>query len=286
MDPLVPPDEAAALVESGSVIPADVRWYLDGRSGREAYEAGHLPGAVFVDLDTMLAAPPLTNGGGRHPLPPPEAFSDAMGSLGIGDDSTVLAYDDAGGSIAARLWWMLRATGHAVAVLDGGIAAWPRELETGVGTRRPPATFTPSPWPGSRVADADFTGALASGGAGVVLDARAPERYRGEVEPIDPRAGHIPGAKSAPWSANLDHDTGRFLLPGPLRHYYRSLGVEQGTNVIAYCGSGITSCHTILALERAGLGDAARLYAGSWSDWSADADRPVATGNGAGEAPG
>ena len=279
--PLISGDELARLLTEGTggsrgpLVVADVRWYLDGRSGRAAYEAGHVPGAVFVPVEGVLAGPG-DRGPGRHPLPGPAVFAAAMAWLGIGDDTFVVAYDDAGGSVAARLWWMLRATGHRAAVLDGGIAAWPGELE--IGEASPPsagATFTASPWPDTQVVDAEAVASF----RGVLLDARAGERYRGEVEPIDPHAGHIPGALSAPWTDNLDASGGgRFLAPDALRARFASLGVEDGTDVIAYCGSGITACHALLALEVAGLAARARLYEGSWSDWCAQPSRPMATG--------
>ncbi len=254
-----------------SVVLADVRWYLDGRSGRAAYDAGHLPGAVFVDLDRWLAAAP-NPAAGRHPLPAPEVFAAGMASLGIGDDDTVLAYDDGGGVTAARLVWMLRATGHDAALLDGGLGAHegPLETETPV---RPPAAFAARPWPAERLADADD----ALDPAHVVLDARAAERFRGEHEPVDPRAGHIPGARSLPAPGNLDA-TGRFLPADVLRERFVAAGVTGDRPVVSYCGSGVNACHNLLALEVAGFAPG-RLYAGSWSQYSSDPDRPVATGD-------
>jgi thiosulfate/3-mercaptopyruvate sulfurtransferase len=253
------------------VVVADVRWYLDGRPGRAAYEAGHIPGAVFVELETVLASAGSASGG-RHPLPTPEAFATGLGQLGIGDHDTVVAYDDAGGVIAARLVWLLRATGHAAALLDGGIDAWPGPLETGP-RQRPPARFSVRGWPPERLASPED----AADPANVVLDARDRERYRGEVEPIDPRAGHIPGARSFPARANLCPD-GRLLGLDELRRRLLELGVERDTAVVSYCGSGVTACHTLLVLEHVGLG-AGRLYPGSWSEWSADPARPAATGD-------
>jgi thiosulfate/3-mercaptopyruvate sulfurtransferase len=253
------------------VVLADVRWYLDGRSGRAAYDEGHLPGAVFVDLDRWLAGhgDPAQ---GRHPLPAPEVFADGMSRLGIGDDTTVVAYDDAGGVIAARLVWMLRATGHDAALLDGGLTAYDGPLSTepaDVGT----AAFTPTPWPVDRLADvADATDPDTT-----VLDARNADRYRGEHEPVDPRAGHIPGAVNLPCRENLD-ETGRLLPVEQLRERLRAAGVVDGADVVSYCGSGVTACHNLLVLEHAGLGPG-RLYAGSWSAYSRDAERPVATGD-------
>jgi thiosulfate/3-mercaptopyruvate sulfurtransferase len=254
------------------LVLADVRWYLDGRSGRAAYEAGHLPGAVFVDLDEVLAAPPSA-AAGRHPLPPPEVFASGLAELGIGDGDTVVAYDDAGGVIAARLVWLLRATGHPAALLDGGLAAWAGALETAT-PRRPPARFTPAPWPNQLLASPDD----AADPANVVLDARDRQRYRGEFEPVDPRPGHIPGARSFPCRENLDGD-GELLAVDELRRRLAGLGIDAPTTpVVSYCGSGVTACHNLLVLEHTGLGQG-RLYAGSWSQWSSDLARPVATGS-------
>jgi len=254
-----------------SVVLADVRWYLDGRSGRAAYDAGHLPGAVFVDLDRWLAAPAAPESG-RHPLPQPEVFAEGMAQLGIGNGDTVLAYDDAGGVIAARLVWMLRATGHDAALLDGGLTAYDGPLEREA-PPRPPAVFTPRPWPADRLAGIED----AADPRTVVLDARDPERYRGDHEPVDPRPGHIPGARSLPTRENLD-EQGRFLSPDQLRQRFAEVGVAEDSAVVSYCGSGVTACHNLLALELAGLGPG-RLYPGSWSQYSAT-DRPAALGNG------
>lgn len=276
--PLVTADVLADRLGDPDVVVADVRWYLDGRSGRDVYEAGHVPGAVFVDLDTVLAAAPET-GAGRHPLPDPGVFAGSLGRLGIPDDALVVAYDDAGGAVAARLWWMLRAIGQPAAVLDGGIAAWDGPLETGPGPERPVVARTPVPWPKERRVDADGAAAISEGrSAGVLLDARAPERFRGEHEPVDPRAGHIPGARNAPFAANLDATTGRFRPAEELRATYEELlaGADPST-VVAYCGSGVTACHTLLALEVAGL-EGGRLFPGSWSAWSSRSDRPIETG--------
>ena len=266
--------DAGAVAElstgHGDTVLCDVRWYLDGRSGLEAYEAGHLPGAVFVDLDEHLTAEPGP-GVGRHPLPVAEAFAGSMGELGIGPDDTVVAYDDAGGMSAGRLVWMLRVLGQAAALLDGGIGAWSGQLETRT-PQRTPVDVPVRPWPDRAFVD---IGDVAAGATGrVLLDARAPERYRGEVEPMDPRAGHVPGAVTAPVAANLVD--GRFLLPADLSDHYRALGVEDATDVVAYCGSGVSACHDLLAMEHAGMGRG-RLYVGSWSQWSAS-NHPIATG--------
>lgn len=249
---------------------ADVRWYLDGRSGRKAFDGGHLPGAVFVDLDRWLAAPGSPQAG-RHPLPSPETFAEGMGRLGIGDDDVVVAYDDAGGVVAARLVWMLRVTGHDAAVLDGGLAAYDGPLETS-SRSRPPAVFAARPWPAGRLAGIDDAGDPAT----VVIDARDADRFRGEVEPVDPRPGHIPGARNVPCRANLDGE-GRLLPADELRRRFTEAGVTEDSDVVAYCGSGVTACHDLLTLEVAGLGPG-RLYPGSWSQYSST-DRPAALGD-------
>lgn len=270
---MLPPavDLAWFRAHRGSVVLADVRWYLDGRSGRAAYDAGHLPGAVFVDLDRWLAGHPGP-GQGRHPLPSPDVFAEGMASSGIGDDDTVLAYDDAGGVIAARLVWLLRVTGHDAALLDGGLRAYDGPLDTAAAVR-PRASFTPRPWPAARLAD--VTDALDP--AGVVLDARDADRFRGDSEPVDPRAGHIPGARNLPCRTNVGDD-GRLRPAEELRRRFAAVGVSDGSDVISYCGSGVTACHNLLALEVAGFGPG-RLYPGSWSQYSSDPERPVATGD-------
>lgn len=257
------------------VAVADVRWYLDGRSARAAYDQGHLPGAIFVDVEHDVSTHgPATSG--RHPWPTPDEFAAAMSRLGIGDDTIVIAYDDSGGVTAGRLVWMLRAIGHPAALLDGGIAAWPGPLSTEP-TRRPAAPFTPVPWPADRLADADQTSRCAAAASGAVLDARAGDRFAGENEPIDPRAGHIPGAANVPARSVLDAN-GRFLTPEQLRRRFDEAGVDGARDVTVYCGSGVSACIVLLALEVAGFGDG-RLYPPSWSGWSADPDRPVATGH-------
>ncbi|MEU0743693.1 sulfurtransferase [Streptomyces sp. NPDC006134] len=281
--PLAPVVDAGWLGEHrAETVLADVRWYPDGRSGHDAHLAGHLPGAVWVDVDTVLSAPP-DGTGGRHPLPGPAAFARALGALGIGHDTTVVAYDDNGGAYAARLVWLLRRTGQPAALLDGGLAAWPGALETGPVTRDP-VERTPVDWPRDLLRSADEV-ARAAAGTAVVLDARAPGRYSGaDVLPTDVRSGHIPGARSAPWSANLSAD-GTFAPPEQLAAHYAALGARPGTEVIVYCGSGVTACHDLLALELAGM-DTAALYPGSWSAWSAEPARPVATGPDDGPPPG
>ena len=256
--------------DCGDTVLCDVRWYLDGRSGLEAYESGHLPGAVFVDLDEDLTGPPGPEEG-RHPLPSAAAFARSMGELGIGPDDTVVAYDDSGGMSAGRLVWMLRVLGQQAALLDGGVAAWDGPLEAR-STVRTPVDVAVRPWPDRAFVDIDEVAAGADDR--VLLDARAPERFRGEVEPVDPRAGHVPGALNAPFTANLAD--GRFRPADELAEGYRALGVRDGADVVVYCGSGVSACHDLLAMEHAGLGRG-RLYVGSWSQWS-HTDRPAATG--------
>ncbi len=271
------------------VIIVDTRWYLDGRSGAEAHAAGHVPGAVFVDLDRWLAGPPSPEAG-RHPLPEPSVFARGMTAAGISDNSTVVVYDDAGGVIAARLVWMLRALGLDAAVLDGGIDAWQRAhageaLETGTVEAATTgaaargvsaASFTERPWPSDVLATIDATQAAAADGTALVLDARTIDRYRGETEPVDARPGHIPGAASLSCRDNLAAD-GTLLDGHTLRGRLMALGAADRP-VISYCGSGVTACHTLLVLEQVGLAPG-RLYPGSWSQYAADPDRPVATAN-------
>ena len=258
----------------------DVRWSVEGGTpaAEAAFADAHVPGAVFLDVDRDLAAAPFVDGPGRHPLPSPETFAATMRAAGIGDDTTVIAYDDTGGSLAARLWWMLDATGRRAAMLDGGLPTWRRSqpVETGPPTRRPRASFTARPWPSDRLADAaDVERALDADG--LVIDVRAGERFRGETEPIDPVAGHIPGARNLPWRDHLDPTTGLFLPAYVLRERYASVGVYRADDTIVHCGSGITGCLGLLALRVAGLGDA-KLYQGSWSDWTHEPSRPVAAG--------
>jgi thiosulfate/3-mercaptopyruvate sulfurtransferase len=273
--PLVSVDWLAAHRTDPNLRMADVRWSLSGPPGRERFEAGHIPGAVFLDADRELSSP--GEGPGRHPIPSAEKLAAVLGARGIGDEHIVVAYDDAGGSIAARLWWLFRHYGHdgACAVLDGGIGAW---TDAGEPLVSDAPRVTPVGWTPGDARDDALDAATLSGimdGDLLLLDARAGERYRGETEPIDPRAGHIPGAFSAPWAANLGPD-GRFLAADLLRERYASLGAGERPTV-AYCGSSLSATHDLLALELAGI-DGAWLYEGSWSDWSSDPSRPVATG--------
>ena len=255
------------------VVLLDVRWHLAGPPGFESYRKGHLPGAVFIDLDRDVAGPPGQRG--RHPLPEPVVFESAMRRAGVSKDSLVVVYDDADSMSAARVWWSLRYFGHdRVRVLDGGYRAW---TETG----RPVSTVEPDVKPGDFIADPgrlpvlDAEGAAELATAGVLLDARAAERYRGDQEPVDPVAGHIPGARNAPTSGNVGVD-GRFLPPELLRERFAKLGATDALDVGAYCGSGVTAAHEILALNLAGI--PAALYVGSWSNWVTDPSNPVATG--------
>ena len=255
----------------------DVRWRLGGPPGIDLYRAGHIPGAVFTDLDRDLAAPP--GPGGRHPMPATADFEAAMRRAGVRDSQPVVVYDDADSTAAARAWWLLRYFGHRqVRVLDGGFAAWTaagHPVETGLPASAPAAgDFTASP---GHLALLDADGAAALARTGVLLDARAGARYRGETEPVDPVAGHIPGAVSAPTAENV-HKDGTFLPPADLARRFAALGVgaDGDPAVGAYCGSGVTAAHEVLALTLAGI--PAALYTGSWSEWITDPSRPVATG--------
>jgi thiosulfate/3-mercaptopyruvate sulfurtransferase len=267
--------DATYVTTHPEAVLVDVRWYLDGRDGRAAYEAGHLPGAVWVDLDRQLATHDAPATDGRHPLPTPDAFAAAMSSIGVGDASTVVAYDDAGGVTAGRLVVMLRMLGHDAALLDGGLAAWGGPVDTGwIEPVR--ASFTSRPWPADRLATADETLATAAGG-GTVIDARARERFTGEVTQVDPRPGHIPGARSAPWQEIVTTDS-RLRPADELRAHYESLGAADDVPVVAYCGSGVSACLNIVAMEHAGLRPP-KLYVASWSGWSADPERPAELGD-------
>ncbi|WP_078912614.1 sulfurtransferase [Streptomyces sp. NRRL S-646] len=268
----------SALAGPRPPVLLDVRWQLSVAKaageppfdGRAAYTAGHIPGAVYVDLDSELASTPGERG--RHPLPDLGVFGAAMRRAGVSAGTPVIAYDGGQGWAAARAWWLLRWTGHPdVRVLDGGLPSWEGPLETSAPA---PAEGDFEPVPrGAGLLDADDAAALAR--AGVLFDARAGERYRGEVEPIDRVGGHIPGAVSAPTNENVGAD-GRFLPAAELAQRFKALGAADGSPVGVYCGSGVSGAHEVLALAVAGI-DAA-LYVGSWSEWSADPARPVAVG--------
>lgn len=272
----------ARLAEHRRTVLLDVRWVLGDPHGYRHYLQEHLPGAVFVDLASELAAPAVPERG-RHPLPPARDFQDSARRWGINGGDVVVAYDDSGNMAAARVWWMLRNAGFAdVYLLDGGLAAWraaglpveagpvvPESGDVSLGEGKMPVL--------------DAAAAAGWPRAGLLLDARAGERYRGEFEPVDPRAGHIPGAVSAPTSENVD-SSGRFLPPDALRRRFESLGVREGVPVAVYCGSGVTAAHEVAALELAGF--RAALFPGSFSEWSNNPDLPVATGAEPGRASG
>jgi len=264
--PLVSGEWLAAHADEVRIV--DVRWYLGGRPGRDAYAEGHLPGAVWLDIDNDLSDP-ATPEDGRHPLPSPERFAGALGRAGIASGTTVVAYDDTGGSTAARLWWLLHVLGEPAAVLDGGIAAWPGELtvdEPVIGA----VDRAPVPWPSDRFRSADdLAGAT-------LLDARTAARWAEGDPTIDPRPGHIPGALSAPWADNLGPD-GTLRSAEQLRAHWLSVIGPDAAPVVAYCGSGVTACLNLLALEVAGITDAA-LYPGSFSQWGSDQSRAVESG--------
>ncbi|MBD0863585.1 sulfurtransferase [Gordonia sp. zg691] len=275
-DVLISPLDLAEMLLGTPPVVLDVRWQLGDFDGRAAYREGHIPGAVYVDLDTELAAPPSGPVGGRHPLPAPADLQEAARRWGINDGVPVVVYDDSGNLAAARAWWLLRWAGVAdVRLLDGGLAAWRGEgLRTTTGDGGTPragrVTLTPDRLPVATIDD------VASGPAHL-LDARATERYRGDVEPVDPRAGHIPGAVSAPTADNIDA-TGRFRPADDLRRRFAGLGVDaEAGDVVVYCGSGINAAHQIAALAIAGID--ATLFPGSFSQWSSDPDRPVAAGD-------
>lgn len=254
----------------GDVTVLDVRYRIGGPPGHDEHAAGHVPGAAYVDLDAELAAAPGERG--RHPLPDLGDFETAMRRAGVREDRPVVVYDDWEGRAAARAWWLLRFHGHEqVRVLDGGWSAWVTGGgEVSTTTARPEdGDFTARPG-GMPVVEADEVLATA-----VLVDARAPERYRGEVEPIDPVAGHVPGAVNVPTTENVGPD-GRFRSADELRATYAAVGATVGAHVAAYCGSGVTAAHDVLAMEVAGV--RAALYPGSWSEWVADPGRPVATG--------
>jgi thiosulfate/3-mercaptopyruvate sulfurtransferase len=262
--PLLDPVISVEALErdAGAVRIVDVRWYLDGRSGRDAFVAGHIPGAVFCDLDTVLAGHGAPTAG-RHPLPSPAAFASALGALGIAVNDTVVAYDDTGGGTAGRLVWMLRAIGQPAAILDGGLAAWhgPR---SGLEAAPTAVAREAIAWPPTLLEDLADLDALPS--SAVVLDARAPERYSGAFEPVDPRAGHIPGASNLPWTSLLGDD-GRLASAEALQAAFRQAGIERADDLVASCGSGVTACMLLIAAEHAGLGRG-RLFVPSFSGWS------------------
>lgn len=267
--PVIGAEELVGLL--GTVTVLDVRWRAGASDGREEFLRGHVPGARFVDLETALADPPGPRG--RHPLPSPERFGRAMREVGISSREQVVVYDAWQGRAAARAWWLLRHHGHPwVRVLDGGWQAWQEaggEVETGEPVAGVPGDFEAVEEPhGMRVVEVDDLLDV-----DVLVDARAPERYRGEEEPIDPVAGHVPGAVNVPTESNLDVH-GRFRSAPVLQALYAASGIVPGSDVAAYCGSGVTAAHDVLAMEVAGI--RAGLHPGSWSEWVSDPSRPVA----------
>ena len=260
----------------------DARFSLaDAGQGAREYGEGHVPGAVYAHLDDDLSGPIIRGETGRHPLPSVARAAEVFSRLGIDENVQVAVYDGAGGSVAARVWWMLRWLGHdAVAVVDGGWPAWTAEgLPVTVDVPYvTPRTFTANVQ-AHMVTDVEGVDRYRKDADWVVLDARTPERFRGEMEPIDPVAGHIPGARCASFDENLEED-GRFLAPEALRRRFEGLfGGVPASRAVNYCGSGVSACHNLLAIAHAGLGDAV-LYPGSWSEWITDEDRAIGTGEG------
>ncbi|HJY44869.1 MAG TPA: sulfurtransferase [Propionibacteriaceae bacterium] len=269
--------ELAELLDSVQPpVVADVRWTVNGPPGKPDFVASHIPGAVWVDLETQLTGPPGV--GGRHPLPVVAVFEQAMRDIGVRQDSLVVAYDAATSQAAARLWWLLTDAGHRyVRVLNGGLAAWRAAglpTVSGPGDPPPRGDFIARPGQRPQLNAVEISALLGRPEARTLIDVRAAERYSGQHEPIDPVAGHIPGAVNLPATANLQAD-GRFLPPAEIARLYAEAGGRE--DAVLYCGSGITASHSLLALESAGL--TAAIYPGSWSDWISDPSRPIATGN-------
>lgn len=275
---LIEPAELAALLEADEpIVIADIRWRLSEPQGRPEYEAGHLPGAQYVDLESELSGPHRAGeAGGRHPLPDPAAFSAAMRGIGVDPETLVVAYDADTSLAACRLWWLLTDAGHErVRVLNGGFAAWvadARPVETGPGRSVSPGTFVARPGQRVQIDGGALFAAMDAGNPPALVDVRAAERFRGEVEPLDPVAGHIPGAINLPSTGNLD-DRGRFRPAEQLAGRFAGVGEAP----VLYCGSGVTAAHSLLAMTVAGRTDGV-VYPGSWSDWITDPSRPVATG--------
>ena len=277
MHPLITPNQLEELVNTGAdILICDCRFDLTNpQAGRDAYNVGHILGAIYVDLDRDLSAP-KTGSNGRHPLPSPKAWADTRQRLGIDPKTTVIAYDNHGSVYASRLWWMLKASGHAhVQVLDGGLSAWNGSIGTIPPVVTPlKAAIEPQEWMGSVTVNVMEQWLIDSKGQ-CVVDARAEDRFRGENETLDPIGGHIPGALNRFFKHNLS--AGQFKSPDALRAEFETLlGNTSASSVIHQCGSGVTACHNLLAMEVAGL-PGSHLYVGSWSEWCADPKRPVAT---------
>lgn len=283
---LISPEHARALIQSGDALAVDCRFEIaaaaaaghDPGRGERDYVSAHLPGAVYADLDRDLSDLSV-RGRGRHPLPSEQAFALTLSRWGVAPDKFVIAYDDGNGAFAARLWWLLRLTGHQrVAVLDGGWAAWnamglPTESEVPVR----PQTRHDVRFDTTSIGTSEAVARMLAARSGTLLDARAANRFRGENETIDPVAGHVPGARNRPFGENLDA-SGRFKPPHELRAAFLGLiAATAPAHVVHMCGSGVTACHNLLAMEHAGL-PGSRVYAGSWSEWISDPSRPVAIG--------
>ncbi|GGJ90301.1 sulfurtransferase [Pseudomonas matsuisoli] len=282
---LITCEQLAIRLSQPEVFLLDCRFALDDPAyGRKAYEAGHLPGAHFLDLEKDLSGPVVPGQTGRHPLPAPNILSQRLAGLGLNSDSHVVIYDDGNGSYAARAWWALFWLGkqESVALLDGGLSAWKQAggLITADEPAVEPGDFIGRPDP-ALVVDAQTVHAALGTPGLTLIDARAPTRFRGEAEPIDPVAGHVPGASCWPFTENLD-EQGRFKTVEQLRERFARLAPEQ-REVIAYCGSGVTACHNLFAMSLAGF-PVGKLYAGSWSEWITDPQRPIASGDGPAEA--
>jgi thiosulfate/3-mercaptopyruvate sulfurtransferase len=279
--PLVDVAWLAAHASDRHVRVIDVRWYLGAKKGVDEHAKGHIPGAVFLDLDRDLCAD-IAAGPGRHPIPSADKLTATMQRAGVSRATHVVAYDDAAGSIASRVWWLLHHFGHTrVSVLDGGIGAW---TAAGHELERDTPSFAPGDFVAkapdaeanrARVADKQHVRSRVGQPGVLVLDARDRDRYRGDREPVDARPGHVPGAKNAPWVENTRD--GHMRSRGELRALYEALGAATADEIIVYCGSGVTACHDVLALELAGI-DSARIYEGSWSDWARDATLPATKG--------
>lgn len=277
---LVSTEWLAARLSDPQVVVVDTRWYLRGKRGLEEYRSGHLPGAAFLDVDTDLSDPPGPGRPGRHPLPSAERFAGALARIGVRHGALVVGYDDEGGAVAARLWWLLRYFGLRVGrVLDGGLAAWKAEgrpMETADAARRPASRLALTPQRGLVVDKQRMIELLRQPGT-LVLDGRPPDRFRGENETVDARPGHIPGAKNAFVGDNLVEPNGRFRSPEALAERFAALGANEAKTIVCHCGSGVKACHNILALTIAGRPDAL-LYEGSWSEWAADPTLPAEPG--------
>lgn len=278
-DNLVSAAELEPLIDSDRCVVVDCRFEFANTSrGRAAWLAGHIPGAAYAHLDDDLSSPVMARTG-RHPLPDTDRFADYLASIGWSAGKLLVAYDEGSNAVASRLWWLMRYHGQPAALLDGGLSAWQasgRPLESGETVRPAAAKAKLAPDPGMTVGAADILRDLGRDGL-IVLDARASQRFSGEVETLDNRAGHIPGSLNRPFGANLQAG-GRFKAPEQLRAEFRALlGERDPVSVAHSCGSGVTACHNLFAMELAGL-NGARLYPGSWSEWIRDPDRPIETG--------